>query len=345
MAAESALPVLCKGERYNVPEIMSGCRKAPIMSIGINPNLTAYQHGINGTTWCYPYFDEISAYAKHFRYRTIHQERFKLAFIRAHLDPETSTVAEADGKIVGMSVKNGVLALNLEYENGDSETLRLPQDRVLLVDPHDAYGGETSKNGFKKGEVIAGQLTLPEAVKTEVYREPVGYYQRFQKMMATFKSMGDEALRNSQVCLGEDAAMGDMVACASPGWDAYFPDHVREGIVKECVAKRQYFRRQVIQSRPAVIVFSGEAAAGMFMEAFPMEMTPGFDPNQTTYQRLKACLERPHWLNFQHGQARIIFSPHFSYPDGFEQGCRLSENDWDRFEGQYPKDAAMVRDQ
>ena len=33
------------------------------------------------------------------------------------------------------------------------------------------------------------------------------------------------------VCLGEDASMGDMVHCASPGWDAYFPDKTREGVV------------------------------------------------------------------------------------------------------------------
>lgn len=346
---KSSFPALSKGTRYNVPEILSGCRKAPIMSIGINPNLTAYQYGINGTTWCYPYFDEITAYAKHFRYRTVNQERFRLGFIRAHLRPGTHTVAKADGSIVGMSVKNDVLALNLEYKDGETETLRLHRDHVLLFDTHDAYDSGKSRNVFQKGDIIAGKLMLPENVNTEVYREPVGYYQRFQTMIERFRAMGDEALQHSQVCLGEDASMGDMVSCASPGWDAYFPDAIRLGIVEECVKKRQYFRKQVIQSRPAVIVFSGEAAMQMFMEAFPIEITPKIDKNQSTYERLKACLDNPCRLHFSDGQSsfksRIIFSPHFSYPDSFDVGCRLSMDDWDTFKKSYPEDAQKVQDQ
>lgn len=346
---KSSFIATSKGRRYNVPEIMSGCRKAPIMSIGINPNLTAYQHGINGTTWCYPYFDDITSYAKHFRFRTVHQERFQLDFIRAHLRPGTLTLAKSDGKIVGMNLKNNVLSLELEYQNGKAKTIRLPEDRVLLFDTRGSHGRGEPRNKFKKGDVIAGLLELPENVTTEVYREPVGYYQRFQKIIETFKVTGDEALRSSQVRLAEDASMGDMVSCASPGWNAYFPDEVRRGIVQECVKKRQHFRKQVIQSRPAIIVFSGDAALEMFMDAFPIEITPKIKENQTTYQRLKECLENPYWLNFLGGEAsfrsRIVFSPHFSYPDSFDVGCRLTRDDWDTFEDKYPDDAAMVQGQ
>lgn len=346
---ESSFPALSKGKRYYVPEIMSGCRKAPIMSIGINPNLTAYQRGINGTTWCYPYFDDITAYAKHFRYRTVHQERFHRDFIREHLRPGTHTVAKANGRITGINVKNDVLALNLKYRDGEAETIRIPEDRVLLFDTHDSYGSGKSGNVFRKGDVIAGQLTLPENIKTQVYREPVGYYLRFQKMIENFKEKGDVSLRNSQIRLGEDASMGDMVSCASPGWKAYFPDAVCQGIVDECVKKRQYFRKQVIQSKPRVIVFSGEAALQMFMEAFPIEITPKIDKTHTTYERLKACLDNPHWLNFCDGEnsfkSRIIFSPHFSYPDGFVAGCRLHKDEWDTFKEKYAHDAALVQDE
>ena len=37
-------------------EVMDGCRKAPIMTIGINPNLTAFAPGSTGASWCYPSF-------------------------------------------------------------------------------------------------------------------------------------------------------------------------------------------------------------------------------------------------------------------------------------------------
>ncbi len=343
---EQSLPALSRGKRYNVPEILSGCRKAPIMSIGINPNLTSYQYGINGTTWCYPYFDDIARYATHFRYRTVNQERFDLGFVRAHIEAGTECLAKAAGEIVGSSVKNDVLALSVKYQSGETGTIRLPADYVLLFDTHPSYSGEKANNAFNKGDVIAGKLALPEDEETSVIRESVGYYLRFQKMIDSFKAMGDEALRNSRVRLGEDASMGDMVSCASPGWDGYFPDTIRQGIVHECVEKRQHFRRQVIQSRPDVIVFSGDAALAMFLDAFPTEVTPAIDNNQTTYQRLRQSLDTPYWLDFTDGKthfrSRMIFSPHFSYPDSFEPGCRLDNHDWMNFEAQFPDDARVI---
>jgi hypothetical protein len=39
---------------------MDGCRKAPIMTIGINPNLTAFAPGRAGASWCYPDFSDAS---------------------------------------------------------------------------------------------------------------------------------------------------------------------------------------------------------------------------------------------------------------------------------------------
>ena len=79
----------CVGNRYNVPELMSGCRKAPIMTTGINPNLTAYQSNVRGATWCYPYFDDIGKYAHYFRFRTVNQERFNIDFVREYTLPGT----------------------------------------------------------------------------------------------------------------------------------------------------------------------------------------------------------------------------------------------------------------
>jgi len=89
------LEVVYAGKRYQVPELLSGCRKAPIMSIGINPNLKAfrkYSMKIKnpdksktitertkisfqeyGLRRIYPYFDDIKQYAHHFRKRTIYK--------------------------------------------------------------------------------------------------------------------------------------------------------------------------------------------------------------------------------------------------------------------------------
>lgn len=61
--------VIYAGKTALVPEILSGCRKAPIMSVGINPNLPGYwpftRNAVN------PLFEDFLQYAHYFRYRSI----------------------------------------------------------------------------------------------------------------------------------------------------------------------------------------------------------------------------------------------------------------------------------
>lgn len=57
-----------QGRAPLVPEMLSGCRKAPIMAVGINPNLPGWwlasRNSIN------PLFDDFRQYAHYFRYRS-----------------------------------------------------------------------------------------------------------------------------------------------------------------------------------------------------------------------------------------------------------------------------------
>ncbi len=49
-------------------EVVDGCRKTPIMTIGINPNMTAFSPGRTGTSWAYPGFsndDDTDGFAKY----------------------------------------------------------------------------------------------------------------------------------------------------------------------------------------------------------------------------------------------------------------------------------------
>jgi hypothetical protein len=52
-----------------VPELVSGCRKAPILAVGINPNLPGWW--ANRRNSLNPLFDEVKQYAHYFRYRAI----------------------------------------------------------------------------------------------------------------------------------------------------------------------------------------------------------------------------------------------------------------------------------
>lgn len=52
-----------------LPELLSGCRKAPIMSVGINPNLPGWWPHKRGSL--NPSFDDYRQYAHYFRYRAV----------------------------------------------------------------------------------------------------------------------------------------------------------------------------------------------------------------------------------------------------------------------------------
>lgn len=59
-------PAVYRGKRPLLPEVLSGCRKAPIMCVGINPNLPSWwdHSALN------PYFEDYLQYAHYFRYRS-----------------------------------------------------------------------------------------------------------------------------------------------------------------------------------------------------------------------------------------------------------------------------------
>jgi hypothetical protein len=52
-----------------LPEMLSGCRKAPILAVGINPNLPGWSPQKRGAL--NPLFDDYKQYAHYFRYRSI----------------------------------------------------------------------------------------------------------------------------------------------------------------------------------------------------------------------------------------------------------------------------------
>jgi hypothetical protein len=60
-----------------LPELVSGCRKAPILAVGINPNLPAWE--ANKRNSAYPLFDDYRQYAHYFRYRTTDKLQIKEA--------------------------------------------------------------------------------------------------------------------------------------------------------------------------------------------------------------------------------------------------------------------------
>lgn len=66
-------PSVYAGKRPLAPEILSGCRKAPILAVGINPNLPGWTPSSRNAI--HPYFDDYLQYAHYFRWRATNKLR------------------------------------------------------------------------------------------------------------------------------------------------------------------------------------------------------------------------------------------------------------------------------
>lgn len=108
---EGYLHAFYAGRRYQVPELLSGCRKAPVMSIGLNPNLRA----VKDKKRIYPYFDDIRQYAEHFRYRTNYKYRIETAFFNDHAMPNTDDAVFAEDELVPL--KKSYVSMYNEYKD------------------------------------------------------------------------------------------------------------------------------------------------------------------------------------------------------------------------------------
>lgn len=117
------------------PAVMRGCRKAPIMTIGINPNMTAFFVGQQATTWAYPYFQNRETYAYYYRHADVYQESFNLEAIRQCVIPGKEIVAEHDGEVTIVRSDNfRWLSMEFEYDVGDTQPKIVRKDFAWYPD-------------------------------------------------------------------------------------------------------------------------------------------------------------------------------------------------------------------
>lgn len=273
-------------------EVMDGCRKAPIMTIGINPNMTAFRPGKVGTAWAYPVFssddgtDGFAKYAYYYRYRNVYQEKFSFDDITHYLLSDSEVVADkscvatadqvkaaADGHIVSAKREDAgpTFDLVIQYE-GQAEqiTITLQRDKgqtryVLLFDT------EEPDNKFKKGDVIAAKLNVPPDEELDLYQALQTYYEQFVPSLQIFNQyLHQKGHTDADLKIGEDVCQLDMVACASPHWKPGFlggADSEAE-IIDNCVSENAWAMKQLVQTRPAVLFLVGESSYTMFRKAF-----------------------------------------------------------------------------
>ena len=348
-------------------EIMDGCRKAPIMTIGINPNLTAFLPGTKGASWCYPSFssdngtDSWTKYAYYYRYRSIYQEHLDLHFAEQFFDAHSRIVAAKSGTIISADRPSGTpeytLKVRYDDENEDSAIVipnKLAEPPYVLL-----FYVYAPHNRFQKGDTIAAQLDVPAGRKTTIYAGPIGYYQRILPVLGQFETfLRSKGHRDAHLRVGEDICQLDMVACASPHWGPPWlggtSAKVQE-VIGNCVTKNAWALKQLLQTRPVVVFLVGEATFNMFRYAFGRLISNDAElpasPEDGAFTLLRATVDRPCRFEFTDtidGRAyqistRLIVTPHFSYKANFLPQFRLRAKACDELKQKFPDCAEFLQ--
>ena len=345
-------------------EVMDGCRKAPIMTIGINPNLTAFAPGKTGASWCYPSFSSAgntnswTKYAYYYRYRSVYQEHFDLKFIESYLLPEGSVRAAKAGLLLRSSRTSDDPSYEIlvQYDGDPGPTaLHLPgkigQPRyVVLLD---------ANTRFKKDDLLAARLLVPGGQKTDVYAQPIGYYMQMVPVLSAFEAfLKEKGHPNAHLQIGEDVGQLDMVACASPQWGPQWLGGTSQSmhtIISNCVHKNAWALKQLVQTRPAILFLVGQASWDMFRQSFGhlirSKATLPTLPEDGPFTLLRMTTQEECRLEFSTRigaeeyalSTRLVITPHFSYSDNFLPQFRMSPEAFDAFAQNYSRAAEFLQ--
>jgi hypothetical protein len=324
------------------------------MTIGINPNLTAFLPGQAGAAWCYPNFssdndtDAWAKYAWYYRYRTVYQERLTLDFVKKFILPEGLILAPRKGYVVSGNRPddNPAWTVTVRYEGDAADTvLSLPGKLgdfpyVMLLDQY------PPNNAFAAGDAIAGRVAVPQGIQAEVMQQQQGYYMQFVPVLQQFQNTVRQGGHpNASLRIGEDVCQLDMVACASPHWNAGFLGGSAESvatIVDNCVSHNAWAIKQMVQTRPAILYIVSVQSWNMFHGTFgahvhrdpPLPQHP--IDNDFTLLRETTDPEHPAFIDFDvsidgqqyKSRTRLVVTPHFSYNTNFLPQYRVSPTDW-----------------
>lgn len=363
-------------------EVMDGCRKTPIMTIGINPNMTAFAPGRKGTSWTYPLFsdddhtDGFAKYAYYYRYRNVYQERFDFETIKKYLLKATKVtvvkditvtqdqiLAAKDGRIVSAERPGAgpTFDLVIRYKGDKNDiTITLQRDKgkpryVLLFDR------EGASSEFKAGDTIAAKLDVPAGETLELYQELQTYYEQFVPSLHAFNDfLIRKGHKDANLAIGEDVGQLDMVACASPHWKPSFLGGTAASeqlIIDNCVSKNAWAMKQLVMTRPAVLFLVGESSFNMFKKSFgnlihrdpPISDRPG----DFAFTLFSETISSKHPAYFTYSttidgraysiKTRIIVTPHFSFSENFVPQLRLSKYRFEDDEKAFPECFAFLK--
>lgn len=332
------------------PAALYGCRKAPVMLIGINPNLPGHfifpridadANWQSGSHRLVPFFSDDEAYAHHYRFGPTPAMAVRDASgLESLLRKEARSLLIADrpGEIVPADGKGGgsfrwqarrAARLELKFDDGSlqvHEVRWLPGENYAVV-----------RRRFAPADIIAGCIDAGvvghpvEAVELPALDT---YYGNAATLLSHLgKRYG------SELKLGEDMSLHDAVACASPKWNA--AEMPVDTIASSCLLDHRWLHRQIMQSAPDVIIVAGRTALRLFAmpEAGTLDPPLNSLPQQPggrdgLYHRVaEGDLRWRYRAGAGMREARVIIAPHLSYSENFESHAYLEAPIWTDFKG------------
>lgn len=363
-ANPTAIPIA--GFDLPVPAALKGCRKAPVMIIGINPNLTGFwtlpdnpNYRLKGPLAVYPKFESDDAYAVAYRYIVPDRHEYLMQpdDLPSLVDHSRKHyLADSDGALVPVNKAQPDVSPSIRNKHDRALILGFqPSGKPLRRIPITWATDEnyvTVTNSVRTGDLIAGVMTHDSTVgKTVRLQADRGssYYDRAQQIC---ERLG--------LLIGEDVSMHDMIACATPGWSTDKHGINQSELKKNCLKEGGFTLRQLRQSRPVLMIFSGVDAFKMFLESLPpdarvVSSTGGAlkvseIPLEIDADIRKSALSRCFEIALASGDGEsdwnstAVVIPHLSYgerPRSFDQG--VSRKAWGNFDAQFPASFALIR--
>ncbi len=342
------------------PAVLRGCRKAPVMIVGINPNLTGHftlprrenEPLPKGARAVYPRFSSVNDYAQHYRFiqRDVHEYQMGETQVEDLVELRVPSLkASWPGKVLpAPTTPTANDTRRDETQRAAWLSLDRDNDEELALEPR-TWGVQENhvviRPKFDVDTLIAGVMTQSSTVgkSLDVSASRGSYY-------ATAQKMADAA----QLDLGEDVSMHDMLACATPSWKA---DQMKE-LRTQCVNKNGYTARQIRHSQPGLMLFSGSAAFEMFRHTFgefivetvdsdvvnnavnpfknPNYIGPGYSTTFTL--RMPAEDGASAW------EATLLVLSHLSYSVDQKTPPKISTPGWQAFAQKHPQVWALMTD-
>jgi len=285
----------------------------------------------------------------------VYQERLTLDFVKKFLLPDGQVIAARRGHIVAAArpTDSAAWSVTVRYDGDPSDTtIALPgkQGDFPYVILFDIY---PPNNTFEAGEVIAGKLAVPQGIQVEILQQQQGYYMQFVPVLQQFENTLRRAGHSeAELRIGEDVAQIDMVACASPHWNAGFLGGSADSIatiVDNCASKNAWAIKQMVQTRPAILYIVSQASWNMFHASFGahVKRDPPISANPAdkdfTLLRETTDPAHPAYIDFDvtiDGQqykhrTRLVITPHFSYNTNFLPQFHVSQPDWTKLKNEH----------